>query len=439
MTTTYDFENYFEHKTLDKVFGEPTTHSLHQLFKQLKRNARSVPSTLGGGQYGHLFMVLTPEEWTALPESTPVIPPEDPDPFALQRGTPAVEIAVNQKTHEEEKKKYNKFQALKRILRNQLVSAIQPEYLDPIRCEITDMVNEEVPEIIKFLQNAYGKMSVNEIEEETARIRNFAYDPTTSINILLTAIQKHADILKIAGAELRDTQIQTLAYYLLNKYDLFRDALKAWNKVPTPKTWDMMKTHMRSEYNMLKEVNALSIQESALNTTDIMNELKNQQEELLDSAEKRFKTNLTEVMNMAISDVESKNDTSEQINNAAEINTLKQEIKKLTTQLQNSRGRAISHFDAISTSQGPRNFLPNQRYRRNNFQRQFYCWTHGAGHSGWNCKNPAEGHQPSATFNNRKGGSNFGCYTSKPRRFQNNYNREKSSENTPPMNQAQQN
>ena len=37
----------------------------------------------------------------------------------------------------------------------------------------------------------------------------------------------------------------------------------------------MMKAHMREEYQMLKEVNTLSIQDSELHTTDIVNELKN--------------------------------------------------------------------------------------------------------------------------------------------------------------------
>ena len=287
-------------------------------------------------------------------------------------------------------------------------------------------------------------MSVNEIEEETTRIKNFAYDPTKSINILLTAIQEHADMLKIAGAELQDSQIQKLAFLLINKFEIFRDALKAWNKIPEPKTWERMKTHMRDEYNMLKEVSAISIQESVLNTTDVINELKTQQEQLLNSAEKRFKTNLTEVMNMAISDVESKSngESEEHVNNTSELSILRQEIKKLTSQLQNTRGRGNTNFNQHYTTgftNGGRGFNPNQRYRRaNNFQRQFYCWTHGAGHSGWNCKNPAEGHQPSATFTNRMGGNNFGCYSTKPRRFQynNNNNRDKTSfqDNQPPTN-----
>ena len=57
MDSTYDFDDFFEHKTLDEIHGEPDTKSLQKLFKQLKRNARSMASTLGGDQYSHLFML----------------------------------------------------------------------------------------------------------------------------------------------------------------------------------------------------------------------------------------------------------------------------------------------------------------------------------------------------------------------------------------------
>ena len=162
---------------------------------------------------------------------------------------------------------------------------------------------------------------------------------------------------------------------------------------------------------MLKDVNALMIQDTILNSTDIVEKLQHQQESLLNTAEKRFKNGLTEVMNLAIMDLEKDKETpvetQNQANNMAEINALKQEIKKLYSQLQN---------------RGNSNYRNNTRFNNNRQQRpgqqkQFYCWTHGAGHSGWNCRNPADGHKPEATFMNRMGGNNYNCYTSRPRRF----------------------
>ena len=72
MEFTYNFDDTFQHKTLDKIYGEPDTMSLQKLFKQLIRNSWSVTSTFGGGQYGHLFMVMSDAEWNALPGTTTV-------------------------------------------------------------------------------------------------------------------------------------------------------------------------------------------------------------------------------------------------------------------------------------------------------------------------------------------------------------------------------
>ena len=171
---------------------------------------------------------------------------------------------------------------------------------------------------------------MNQIEESVTSIKNFAYNPSKSMNILLTAVQEHADLMKIAGAELKDKQVQDLAYYLINKYQIFKDALITWNKTPQPRSWELMKQHMRKEYQMLKDVNALTIQESVQNTTDILREFNHQQENLLETVEKRFKNGLTEVMNLAIMDLEkdkeSRENSQEQANNTAKINVMKQEI-----------------------------------------------------------------------------------------------------------------
>ena len=102
-----------------------------------------------------------------------------------------------------------------------------------------------------------------------------------------------------------------------------------------------------------------------------MDELKNYQEDLLDNAERRFKSGLTEVMNLAIIDLENKekpteNQNQDQVNNTTEINNLKQEIKKLYSQLQNqTNNRTNSRYNS-------------RQQQGNRFGKQHYCWTHGA-------------------------------------------------------------
>ena len=64
--------------------GEPTYESLRVLVNQIKANARSIHTTLGGGQHGHLGLVLTALQYASLSPNQPYTKPQchrwiDPD------------------------------------------------------------------------------------------------------------------------------------------------------------------------------------------------------------------------------------------------------------------------------------------------------------------------------------------------------------------------
>ena len=51
-TSSTEILNKFEYKTLDTIHGEPSMDSLLRVYRQLKRNAQRVRTTLGGGDMG---------------------------------------------------------------------------------------------------------------------------------------------------------------------------------------------------------------------------------------------------------------------------------------------------------------------------------------------------------------------------------------------------
>ena len=79
MATAINYrELYFENKELTRIEGEPTAEHLIRLNKELKLNALSVYSNLGGAQHGHLFLVMTPAQFgliSVTPFGVLVIPP----------------------------------------------------------------------------------------------------------------------------------------------------------------------------------------------------------------------------------------------------------------------------------------------------------------------------------------------------------------------------
>ena len=51
-------ERYFEYKELLKVHGKPTLGKIIKVWRQLKRNAQRIPTTLGGGNHGYLALLI---------------------------------------------------------------------------------------------------------------------------------------------------------------------------------------------------------------------------------------------------------------------------------------------------------------------------------------------------------------------------------------------
>ena len=75
-----DYKNhYFKCSELTKVEDEPDLQSLIKLRNEVKANAMTVHTTLGGGAYGHLGLVLTPEQYAYTPNTEPYERPNSPN------------------------------------------------------------------------------------------------------------------------------------------------------------------------------------------------------------------------------------------------------------------------------------------------------------------------------------------------------------------------
>ena len=75
------------------------------------------------------------------------------------------------------------------------------------------------------------------------------------------------------------------------------DSLNTWNrKTHQDKTYVNMKIFMRSEYSDLDEVGGLSLNNSILNQANILQELKNHQEEVTAWMENNLKINMIDAM-----------------------------------------------------------------------------------------------------------------------------------------------
>ena len=72
-----------------KITGEPNYESLKNLKDELKANAASIPTTLGGGTHGYLGLILSPAAYATIATTQfiePIYPGQHPNvPAGISR------------------------------------------------------------------------------------------------------------------------------------------------------------------------------------------------------------------------------------------------------------------------------------------------------------------------------------------------------------------
>ena len=99
--TTHYRDLYFEQKKLSRISGEPSFTSLQQVLLELKANALSVPSQLGGGAYGFIGIIIFDPTYATLALMTPLITPVQLGPLRVAAGDIQYQIALAKTLYEE--------------------------------------------------------------------------------------------------------------------------------------------------------------------------------------------------------------------------------------------------------------------------------------------------------------------------------------------------
>ena len=105
--------SYFKYKTPTPIQGAPTNKTLKRLKQELRANASSVESDLGGGDHGFLGLVLTDAEYVSVSE-TPFVAPVFPVALTIPAISTQIEALNLREKHKDNKRAYYQFKMSKR-------------------------------------------------------------------------------------------------------------------------------------------------------------------------------------------------------------------------------------------------------------------------------------------------------------------------------------
>ena len=415
--------NYFELAELTKIHGEPNTASLIELRNEIRSNAQSVSTTLGGGMYGHLGLVMSNTAYEALPNALPYVKPRFPGPFSLPNDdVTQAQIALRKSEWEEQVRIWREVEAIERALIQQIVAAVDAKYLKALRNPVTTKITQDIKAILNHLFNIYGKLPPATINNMKRKVEDYVLDPTDPIDLLFVEIDDLVDILQLQDNALSQKQILDMDYIIIERSKVFKKDLRDWNKKQdNQKTWANFKLHFREAQQDLRNSSDLTVAQ-AMDKVDLVNAVT----ESINNIMIENKTNEEDKENSNIEQLNAiiakqQNDMKQQFDNfTKQINDLKntqQHVQQQpfqpwqANQSHNTPQYPPMNFHPSFFPQYNPNFNPyssnnNRRYTNNRNRNGRYCWTHGAcDHWGRNCRNKANGHKDEATFQNMMGGN----------------------------------
>ena len=417
---------FFDYPTLTKISGEPSLSTLMTLRNELKANAQSVDTNLGGGAHGHLGLVVPASVYNNIAPDTPYIKPRQPT-LRLTNSDSQYVLAEKRHTYDKNLQVYKECVAMERILIQQIINAVEPKYLKPLRDSVTNKLNQSIPNILQYLFDTYGDVSPQEFLTLRHQLETMTFDPQDPVDVIFTEIDELAEVADAIGDPLTDVQQTKIGYVVLQNTKRFSSGLKKWDeKQLADKTWTNFKTHFRLVQKNMRRTGVLSVNE-AMNHDDMINAVS---QNVLD--------NMQAILNMQDSseppgfdqDPSEPQQESVLLALADKVEKMGEQLVLLQQQKQPWQhpyypppmGNSPPMFCPPGYPMGPHHQVPappggpSSGSRPTSSQKRSYhgryCWSCGAcDHWGNKCPAKKPGHINKASFKDKKGGSTANCRT----------------------------
>jgi hypothetical protein len=243
----------FPVKTVPIINDEPDYESINHMVQILYGNAASLSSPLGGGQHGHIGLIMNAPLYATL-TATPYNAPADPGAapiFAANATVARRELLTNQ--HKESRRIFENHVNMDDALKAQVIDAINDTYLCEMRHKYTGYLGITTRDLIDHLLDRYGKITPADIENCKRRMIA-PIDSTQPIDIFFQRIDECIQYADDGQVAFTAEQILQTVYHAVSTSGYYNEACKEWRKKdPAHKTWTLFKTFFAAEYHDLKE------------------------------------------------------------------------------------------------------------------------------------------------------------------------------------------
>ena len=360
MTSSLKFN--FPYEVLTPIIGKPTNTTLRLLQRQLYTNARAVESPRGGGDHGHLALLLSDEAYLAR-AGTPFEVPLHPGPAPPATiGATAAQLAESIRAYNQALADVSLYSRLRAALTAQILAAVSDSFLSALEDPDFGFSDVTPRAMLAHLQLKYGTITPEELETNRAALSE-AWNLDDPIEDLWKKIANIQRVAAFGDAPITDITAITLTLAMLEKTGLLASTTEKFRLRPITE-WTF--AIFRAEFELGNQERLRKLTAGAAGFHGAHNAL------------------LTSSPHPAV---------------ATTIAAAASSHPTVVTP-----AAASSPAAHVSVDGG----------------KMYYCWTHGLGtrstHTSATCLNKAEGHRDDATAFRMRGGNNT-ISAGRPRRL----------------------
>lgn len=431
MDTPIDYTRHFQFPSPTRITGEPTYATLKTLAKELRANAGSVETNLGGGDHGYLGLVVSDEDYAAIC-ATAFVAPTYPSALDVPATATAVQAINLRETYHDNVRKYRECANVERALLRHLQGALDPQYLEPFLDDDTGLLTEDIPVIMKHLFDHYGRVTGEQVKAKEQEALRTTFSPSDPLVTIWNPLEKLKKFAKFAELPYSDEQIIDFALQLIRNTRDFEQGLIDWNKKPkADQTWSNLKQHFKEAQQALKEVRGPSMLQAGFAhanhlAQEMRTEINHSNMEIINmlkiaGSQTQDEATVGTQATSSISDVTDQANSITASENSQLLTTIVQ-LQKQMAAMQSQLANQNRNNKNDSNSGGGNGDGGGGNKRKRFFKKtpdsppftrgktDVYCWTHGAcNHSSADCTRRARGHVETATFQDKQGGSLAFC------------------------------
>jgi hypothetical protein len=262
-----DIRDEIRKETVTKIHGQPTSHDLTNLEKEIISTLANIPTTLGGGNHGHVGVIMEPTDYSTMTGGIAFVNPANPGiyPTGLALNAAAGTRAREEAIHKELIAQFETLEGVKLGTKDLILEAVDNEYLSEIEHDTLGYLNQTPRQMIEHLLTRGGALDFADTKDLLAE-RDGEWNVTENPQIYFNRVEKAIKGLRRNGITSDLNERRDIALFQLKATGEFDPAVREWEAKPAAdKTWANIKTFISAEYAKENKQNKLSAKHFKVN------------------------------------------------------------------------------------------------------------------------------------------------------------------------------